>query len=91
MNMELEKTREKIDAIDKEICKLLNHRLELALKTSTHKKNVHDKTREKEIFIRLEKMSASCKRLNPDFLKQLFILILAESRKLQQENQTHKE
>ena len=91
MNTKLEKIREKIDAVDEEICKLLNQRLELALRTSEHKNNVQDKTRERTIFDRLEKVSASCRRLNPEFLEQLFILILAESRKLQRENRSLKD
>ncbi len=89
--MELKKIRDEIDAIDQNICKLLHQRLELALRTTTQKKIVQDKTREGEIFDRLEKMSGLYKRLRPEFIKKLFILILAESRKLQQENQTVKD
>lgn len=91
MTMELKKIRDEIDAIDQNICKLLHQRLELALRTTTQKKIVQDKTREGEIFDRLEKMSGLYKRLRPEFIKKLFILILAESRKLQQENQTVKD
>lgn len=91
MTIELKKIRDEIDVIDQKICKLLHQRLELALRTAAQKKRVQDKTREEEIFDRLEKMSGSYKRLRPEFIKKLFILILAESRKLQQENQTVKD
>jgi len=84
--MELNEIREKIDSIDREILKALNSRMELSLRTKRFKKGVRDVKREEEILDRLKRNRGSFPALRGEFIDRLFALILAESRKIQEES-----
>lgn len=47
--------RKKIDLLDNKICKLVEKRLEIAIKTIAYKKKKRDIKREKEILSRIKK------------------------------------
>ncbi|MFH0885315.1 MAG: prephenate dehydratase [Candidatus Micrarchaeota archaeon] len=79
--MELEELRRRIDSIDSEILKLLNRRMEFALRTRKMKPGVDDADREKEV---LEAAAKHAKGLiRPEFSQKVFRDIIAESKALQ--------
>jgi len=79
--MELEELRGKIDRIDSEILKLLNQRMEFALRTRKIKPGVEDAEREKEV---LETTKRQAKGLiRPEFSQKIFTDIITESKTLQ--------
>jgi len=82
--MNLEEIRRKIDFLDFEILRLLEERFELALLAKNFKSNIYDEKREKEIF---ENISHSHNNpiIGEIFKKNLFKLILKESKRLQSE------
>jgi len=86
--MEIEKIREDIDSIDRELLKLLNQRFELGLRAKRHKKEIFDPSREAEIMKKLRCLSRSYNLVRPDFLEKLFKIIFQESRRIQKENKT---
>ena len=81
--MNLQKIRKNIDQIDIEILKLLNERIELALRTRKFKKAIHDKDREEQILSRLKVYSNILNLIQNDFVEKLFKQIMIESRKVQ--------
>ena len=82
--MKLEELRGKVDLIDAEVLKLLNARMELALRTRKLKDGVVDSGREKEIMERVKKASVGL--VSPEFTEKLFREIIAEARKQQEKN-----
>jgi chorismate mutase len=86
--MELEKIREDIDSIDRELLKLLNQRFELGIRAKRHKKEIFAPSREAEILKKLSDLSRSYNLVRPNFLEKLFKIIFQESRRIQKENKT---
>lgn len=80
--MTLEEIRRRINTIDFEILKLLNSRMEFALRTRRFKRSVDDPRREHEVLEYIHKHSRGL--IEPEFCKQLFQQIIAESKRLQQ-------
>ena len=80
--MTLDDIRRRINMIDFEILKLLNSRMEFALRTRRFKREVDDPRREHEVIEYIEKHSRGL--IEPEFCKQLFQQIIAESKRLQQ-------
>ncbi len=81
--MNLEKIRERIDQIDYEILKILNERIELALRSKKFKGEIYDKKREDQLMKQLKNYSGILNLVQSDFVEKLFKEIIAESRKLQ--------
>lgn len=82
--MNLKEIRKQINRVDYDIVKLLNERLELALRTKKLKPKVLDEGREKEVIQKIEKIPL--KLVDKDFSKKLFEKIIAECRGIQMEN-----
>ncbi len=82
--MDLKEIREKINNVDYEIVKLLNERLELALRTRKLKTQVIDKEREKQVIENVERIPLHL--VQKDFSKKLFEMIIAECRGIQMED-----
>ena len=80
--MELEELRRKIDKSDMEIVKLLNARMEFALRTRRFKDSTTDAARESELLQNIKKHSFGMMR--PEFTERLFKEIISESKKLQE-------
>lgn len=79
--MELQDVRDNLDRIDYLILKLLNTRMELALRSKKFKESIEDNKREAFVLENIRKQSRGL--INPDFCEKLFIDIIAESKKLQ--------
>jgi prephenate dehydratase/chorismate mutase len=79
--MELEDLRKRIDRIDSDMLRLLNQRMELAMRTKNMKSGIEDPGREKEVFDAVRKRSKGL--IRPEFSEKLFREIVAESRQLQ--------
>jgi len=79
--MELKELRTKIDAIDSELLKLLNNRMELALRTTKLKGEVADPERENAVIDNVKKRSHGL--LKPEFTEKMYREIMAESKRLQ--------
>jgi prephenate dehydratase/chorismate mutase/prephenate dehydratase len=82
--MELEELRRKIDIIDAEILKLLNRRMEFAVRTKNMKPDVDDKAREEEVLGLVANRSKGL--VKPEFSQKLFREIMSESKTLQKQN-----
>lgn len=81
--MNLNTIRRRIDRIDGRILRLLRWRMALVLKTPSYKSGIPDTKREKQIIRRLGVSADDVIRRG--FLRRLYRLILAESRRLQAE------
>jgi prephenate dehydratase/chorismate mutase len=81
--MDLDDIRKKIDTIDFEILKLLNSRMEFALRTKKFKSGITDEKRESEVLEYIQKHSQGL--IEPQFCKRLFLEIISESKRLQGE------
>ncbi|VVB98330.1 Prephenate dehydratase [uncultured archaeon] len=79
--MELEEMRRKIESADYGILKLLNERMEAAVRLRKLKTSIADPEREKEVLKYVRAHSRNM--LNPDFSEKLFRLIMEESKALQ--------
>ncbi len=82
--MDLSDIRRKIDAIDFEILKLLNSRMEYGLRTMTLKKGITDEKRESEVIEYIRRHSQGL--IEPEFCKRLFLQVIAEGKRLQRED-----
>lgn len=80
--MELEELRKKIDRIDSEMVKLLNKRIEFALRTKKLKPKVADETREIDVLDKVKKQRGL---IRPEFHEKIYKDILAESKRLQEQ------
>lgn len=83
--MDLKTIRRTIDRIDTSILQLLQQRMEKARLTKEFKENVQDEKREEEIYTKLDHHASLL--LSPTFLKDLYALIMAEGRRIQESNQ----
>lgn len=81
--MTLDDIRRKINTIDFEILKLLNSRMEFALRTKNLKSAISDPKRESEVIRYIQSHSGGL--IEPDFCKKLFLEIIGESKRLQNE------
>jgi prephenate dehydratase/chorismate mutase/prephenate dehydratase len=79
--MDLDEIRKRINTIDFEILKLLNSRMEYALRTKNLKKTITDTRREIQVIEYIQRHSQGL--IEPDFCKKLFIEIIGESKRLQ--------
>lgn len=79
--MDLKEIRRNIDAIDYEIMKLLNRRMEHALRVKRLKDAVIDPEREQEVLEQVR--SCATNVIEPDFAEQLYRVIIEESRRIQ--------
>lgn len=79
--MDLKDIRRHIDTIDYEIVKLLNRRMEHALRLKRLKSNVVEPEREQEVLERVRGCSTNV--VEPDFTEQLYRTIIEESRRIQ--------
>jgi prephenate dehydratase/chorismate mutase/prephenate dehydratase len=82
--MDLKTIREEINQVDYEIVKLLNRRLELALRTKKFKTQVVDKEREKEVVDQIQSIPLAL--VDKNFSRKLFENIIAECRGIQMED-----
>jgi prephenate dehydratase/chorismate mutase/prephenate dehydratase len=82
--MDLSDIRKKIDAIDFEILKLLNSRMEYGLRTKKFKKGITDEKRESEVIEYIRKHAQGL--IEPEFCKRLFLQVIAEGKRLQGED-----
>jgi len=81
--MDLSDIRKKINTIDFEILKLLNSRMEYALRTKKFKTAITDEKRESEVVEYIRKHSQGL--IEPEFCEGLFWQIIGESKRLQGE------
>ncbi len=81
--MTLEEIRKRINTIDFEILKLLNSRMEFALRTKKFKSSVTDRQREHEVIEYIQRHSQGL--IEPEFCRMLFTEIIGESKRLQKE------
>jgi prephenate dehydratase/chorismate mutase/prephenate dehydratase len=82
--MDLKELREEINSIDYEIVKLLNKRLEMALRAKKFKPQVVDKEREKQVIDHVQKIPLQL--VGKKFSKELFEQIISECRGIQMED-----
>ena len=79
--MNLDKIRTCVDKIDSEILRLLNKRMEFAIRTKFFKSDIADLSRESKIFESVKSQSRWL--VDPQFSEKLFGQILDESKRLQ--------
>lgn len=82
--MSLDEVRRKIDSIDFEIMKLLQERMELAMRTKRMKEGIEDPEREIALIGNLTKHVHGL--IRPDFSERLFKEIIAESKWVQKQD-----
>ncbi len=86
----LQKLREAIDQIDRQIVELLAERLRLVIKVGeiklAHQLAVYDPNRERELIERVT--SAATDPLTPGMVQRIFECIIRESRNLEQKHVT---
>lgn len=80
--MELDELRKRIDGIDSELLKLLNKRMEFALRTRKMKEGAEDPAREKEVLEHARRHSKGLVR--QEFSERVFRDIISESKALQE-------
>jgi len=80
--MDLTEIRERINNIDFDVIRLLEERMEFALRAGKLKKQVKDGEREKEVYQQISRLSSHL--LNPDFSRKLYEQIINESNALQE-------
>lgn len=85
--MALEDYRKGIDALDKELLTLLKKRYAISMDVARFKfqegKAVLDKGRESEIIAEKKRLAEEY-GLSPEFIEKLFVLIMEESRRVQE-------
>lgn len=82
--MTLKEIREQINRVDYDIMKLLNERIELALRTKKLKPQIIDREREKEVIDNVYRIPLQL--INKDFSRKLFNDIIAQCRGIQMED-----
>ncbi len=78
---DLGKMRKRIDAIDQEIIKMLNERMEIAARARKLKSAVEDPEMEKQVVANVRAHSRNL--MAPDFSEKLFRDVVAESKRIQ--------
>jgi len=79
--MELKKLRDKIDLIDFQLLKMLDRRMELALRLKKYKKNIEDKSREEEVIENFKSFPNTL--ISKNFCRRILEEILKESKRVQ--------
>lgn len=82
--MDLKTIRSEIDQVDYEIVKLLNRRLELALRTMKFKAQIVDKEREQQVIENV--LNIPLALVDKEFSRQIFESIITECREIQMED-----
>ena len=75
------KLREEIDKIDQEIVNLIIKRMDVSKTIGKSKEKITDKSREMTVIINA--LNTSEEKLDPTFLRELYELIIAESKRVQ--------
>ena len=73
--------REEIDQIDKKIVDLLIKRMNISKDIGSKKEEIKDKSREMQVILNV--LNNSGEKTNPIFLREVYELIIAESRRIQ--------
>ncbi len=73
--------RKEIDRIDKDIVRLLIERMDISREIGNTKEKITDKSREMTVIINA--LNTSEEKLDPTFLRELYELIIAESKRVQ--------
>lgn len=73
--------RKEIDKIDKEIVNLIIRRMEVSKTIGKSKEKITDKSREMTVIINA--LNTSEEKLEANFLRELFELVIAESKRVQ--------
>lgn len=73
--------REEIDQIDKEIVDLLIKRMSISKDIGSKKEEIKDKSREMKVILNV--LNNSGEKMDPVFLREIYELIIAESRRIQ--------
>ena len=85
--MDLDELRKEIDAVDADIVKLFEKRMEISERIAAYKQKtgipVRDKTREKEKILKVQSMTHT--EFNRKHIEELYTVLMALSRKLQEE------
>jgi prephenate dehydratase/chorismate mutase/prephenate dehydratase len=79
--MDLKEIRKSIDSTDYEIVKLLNQRMEYALRLKRLKSNIAEPSREEEVLAHV--LSYSHNVVEPDFVEQIYKSIIGEAKRIQ--------
>jgi chorismate mutase len=82
--MKLEKIRNQIDRIDRELLILLQERMGLSLRSKKFKKTISDPEREQDLLTRAEQLPLDL--IEQRFTRQLLETIIQESKRLQKED-----
>jgi len=82
--MKLDEIRRKMDKIDRELLVLLHERMGLALQSNKFKEVLSAPEREADMFARVERLNLDL--IERSFTKQLLNTIIAESKRLQEED-----
>jgi prephenate dehydratase/chorismate mutase len=86
--MNLQKIRDHIDELDREILSHINERMELALRTAKLKEFVADKERETQVLDQVARYTQNQNHLvQGDFVRALYGDIIDESRRIQEKKQ----
>ena len=84
--MDLKELRKEIDAVDAEIVKLFEKRMEISERIAAYKQKtgtpVHDQAREKEKILQIQKMTHT--EFNRQHIEELYNVLMSLSRKLQE-------
>ena len=85
--MDLDELRKEIDAVDAEIVKFFEKRMEISEHIAAYKQQagipVRDKTREKEKILKVQNLTHT--EFNRKHIEELYTVLMALSRKLQEE------
>ena len=85
--MDFKELRKEIDAVDAEIVKLFEKRMEISERLAEYKKAaglpIRDEAREKEKILKVQSMTHTA--FNREHIEELYTLLISLSRKLQEE------
>ena len=85
--MDLDELRKEIDAVDAEIVKLFEKRMEISERIAAYKQQagipVRDEAREKEKILQVQNLAHT--EFNRQHIEDLYTLLMSLSRKLQEE------
>lgn len=73
--------RQEIDRIDEDIVKLLIRRMDISRHIGKSKEKVTDKSREMQVI--LNALNTAEEKIDPVFLREIYELIITESKRLQ--------
>ncbi|MEN8154349.1 MAG: chorismate mutase, partial [Acidobacteriota bacterium] len=79
----IKEMREEIDKIDREIVRLLIERMKVSKTIGKSKEKITDRSREMSVIINA--LNTSGEKLEPAFLRELFELIIQESKRVQKD------